>query len=49
MILKKYHNITENWDRKKYSGIDLKWDYEKEPVEQVWMDTSWNSERNMDI
>ena len=28
-ILKKYHNITENWEGKKYAGIDLKWDYEK--------------------
>ena len=27
-ILKKYHNINEDWDRKKYAGIDLKWDYE---------------------
>ena len=24
-ILKKYHNITEDWEGKKYSGIDLKW------------------------
>ena len=28
-ILKKYHNITEDWEAKKYAGIDLKWDYEK--------------------
>ena len=28
-ILKKYHNITEYWEGKKYSGIDLKWDYDK--------------------
>ena len=28
-ILKKYHNITEDWEGKKYAGIDLKWDYEK--------------------
>ena len=28
-ILKKYHNITEDWEGKKYSGIVLKWDYEK--------------------
>ena len=27
--LKKYHNITEDWEGKKYAGIDLKWDYEK--------------------
>ena len=27
-ILKKYHNITEDWEGKKYYGIDLKWDYE---------------------
>ena len=27
--LKKYHNITEDWEGKKYDGIDLKWDYEK--------------------
>ena len=26
---KKYHNITEDWEGKKYAGIDLKWDYEK--------------------
>ena len=25
----KYHNITEDWEGKKYAGIDLKWDYEK--------------------
>ena len=28
-ILKKYHNITEDWEGKKYSGIDLKRDYDK--------------------
>ena len=28
-ILKKYHNITEDWEGKKYSGIDLKWYYYK--------------------
>ena len=28
-ILKKYHNITEDWEGKKNAGIDLKWDYEK--------------------
>ena len=28
-ILKKYHNITEYWEGKKYAGIDLKWDYNK--------------------
>ena len=28
-ILKKYHNITEDWEGKKYASIDLKWDYEK--------------------
>ena len=28
-ILKKYNNITEDWEGKKYSGIDLKWDYDK--------------------
>ena len=27
--LKKYHNITKDWEGKKYAGIDLKWDYEK--------------------
>ena len=25
----KNHNITEDWEGKQYSGIDLKWDYEK--------------------
>ena len=25
----KYHNITEYWEGKKYSGIDFKWDHEK--------------------
>ena len=29
-ILKKYHNITEDWEGKKYAGIDLKWDYDKQ-------------------
>ena len=28
-IYKKYYNITEDWEGKKYAGIDLKWDYEK--------------------
>ena len=28
-ILKKYNNITEDWEGKKYAGIDLKWYYEK--------------------
>ena len=28
-IFKKYHNTTEDWEGKKYAGIDLKWDYEK--------------------
>ena len=28
-ILKKYHNITEDWEGKKYGGIDLKCDYER--------------------
>ena len=28
-ILKKYHNIKEDQEGKKYAGIDLKWDYEK--------------------
>ena len=27
-ILKKYHNIIEDWEGKKYAGIDLRWDYE---------------------
>ena len=26
-VLKKYHNITEDWTGKKYAGIDLTWDY----------------------
>ena len=29
-ILKKYHNITEDWYGKKYSGIYLKWYYYKQ-------------------
>ena len=28
-ILKKYHNITEDWEGKKYDGIYLKWGYDK--------------------
>ena len=28
-ILKKYYNITEDWEGKKNAGIDLKWDYDK--------------------
>ena len=28
-VLKKYHNITEDWEGKKNAGVDLKWDYEK--------------------
>ena len=43
-IFKKYHSITEDWGGKKYSGIDLKWDYEKR---RLWMDTSWTSETNI--
>ena len=26
-ILKKYHNLTKDWEGKKYSGTDFKWDY----------------------
>ena len=29
-ILKKYHNINEYWEGKKYAGIDLKWDYDNQ-------------------
>ena len=29
IILKKYHNITQYWEGRKYFGIDLKWDYDK--------------------
>ena len=46
-ILKKYHSITEDWEGKKYAGIDLKWDYEKLHVGQLWMDTSWTSGTNI--
>ena len=28
-ILKKYHNITKDWEGKKYASIDLKWGYYK--------------------
>ena len=28
-ILKQYHNITEDWEGKKYAGIDLKFNYNK--------------------
>ena len=28
-ILKIYHNITEDWEGKKYACIDLKWGYDK--------------------
>ena len=28
LILKKCHNITKDWEGKKYSGIDLKWEYD---------------------
>ena len=27
--IKKYHNITEDWEGKEYAGINLKWDYDK--------------------
>ena len=35
----KYHNITEDWEGKKYAGIDLKWDYEKKNMSSnyVWI------------
>ena len=46
-ILEKYHNITEDWEGKEYAGIDLKWDYDKGHVGQLWMDTSWTSETNI--
>ena len=29
-ILKQYHNITRDWEGKKYAGIDLKRDYNKQ-------------------
>ena len=28
-VHKEYHVITEYWEGKKYSGIDLAWDYNK--------------------
>ena len=43
----KYHNITEDWEGNKYAGIDLKWDYEKEHVGQIWMNVSWTSGTNI--
>ena len=46
-ILKKYHNITEDWEGKKYAGIDLKWDYKKGHVGQVCMDISFTSGTNI--
>ena len=46
-ILNKYHNITEDWEGKKYSGLDLKWDYEKKHVGKLWMNTSWTSGTNI--
>ena len=36
-IFKKIHNIKEDWEGKKYSGIDLKYDYENRTC-QVTMD-----------
>ena len=27
--IKKYHNITEDWEGQKYADINLKWDYDK--------------------
>ena len=36
-ILKIYNNITEDWEGKKYAGIDLRWDYEKR-ARQATMD-----------
>ena len=26
-VLKNYHDISEDWEGKKYAGIDLKWNY----------------------
>jgi len=31
-ILKRYHDITEDWEGKRFAGIDLKWDYVKREV-----------------
>ena len=28
-ILKQYHNISEDWEGKKFAGIDLNWNYKK--------------------
>jgi hypothetical protein len=31
-ILKKYHNISQDWEGKRYLGLDLDWDYTKRQV-----------------
>jgi hypothetical protein len=31
-ILKQYHEITEDWEGKKFAGVDLQWDYAKRSV-----------------
>ena len=28
-ILKKYHTMSEDWEGKKFAGIDLEWNYDK--------------------
>ena len=28
-ILKKYHTVSEDWEGKKFAGIDLEWNYDK--------------------
>ena len=29
-VLKNYHEISEDWEGAKFSGIDLNWDYTKQ-------------------
>ena len=47
-ILKKI-TISQKIGRAKNAGIDCNGTMKKEHVEQLWMDTSWNSETNIDI
>ena len=42
-ILKIYHNITKDWEGKKYAGIDLNLNMTSEHVYQLCMDTYWSS------
>ena len=48
-ILKKYHNIIEDWEGKKYASVDLKWDYDKQTCIKAMYGYILELRKNKDI